>query len=85
MARALLAVHDDRGLHSSGTRLVVYGAIFANFAIALTKFVAAGITGSSPLKLYTLYSPPNHRDGVVHATRAAAEADTEEFDGKTSE
>ncbi len=23
-------------------------------------------TGSAPLKLYTLYSPPNHRDGVVH-------------------
>jgi mannose-6-phosphate isomerase-like protein (cupin superfamily) len=42
-------------------------------------------TGSVPLKLYTLYSPPNHRDGVVHATRAEAEADHEEFDGKTTE
>ena len=29
--------------------------------------------------------PPNHRDGVVHHTRADAEADTEHFDGKTSE
>lgn len=42
-------------------------------------------TGDAPLKLYTLYSPPNHRDGVVHATRAEAEADNEAFDGKTTE
>ncbi|NWF48614.1 cupin domain-containing protein [Hydrogenophaga sp. D2P1] len=42
-------------------------------------------TGTEPLKLYTLYAPPNHRDGVLHHTRADAEADTEHFDGKTSE
>lgn len=42
-------------------------------------------TGSAPMKLYTVYAPPNHRDGVVHATKADAEADEEEFDGVTSE
>jgi mannose-6-phosphate isomerase-like protein (cupin superfamily) len=42
-------------------------------------------TGSVPLKLYTLYSPPNHRDGVIHHARVEAEADSEEFDGKTTE
>ena len=42
-------------------------------------------TGSVTLKLYTLYAPPNHRDKVVHHTRAEAEADTEHFDGKTTE
>ncbi|MDD5305248.1 MAG: cupin domain-containing protein [Elusimicrobia bacterium] len=42
-------------------------------------------TGSVPLKLYTLYTPPNHRDGVVHHTRAEAEEDNEHFDGKTTE
>ena len=42
-------------------------------------------TGSVPLKVYTLYAPPNHRDGVVHHTRADAEADNEHFDGKTTE
>jgi len=42
-------------------------------------------TGTVPMKLYTLYSPPNHRDGVVHATRAEAMADDEHFDGKTTE
>ncbi len=40
---------------------------------------------SGPMKLYTLYAPPNHRDGVVHATKADAEADQEHFDGKTTE
>ncbi|HMM28590.1 MAG TPA: cupin domain-containing protein [Aggregatilineaceae bacterium] len=28
-----------------------------------------------PLKLYTLYAPPEHADGTVHRTRAEAEAD----------
>ena len=29
---------------------------------------------TAPLKLYTIYSPPNHPDGTVHKTRAEAEA-----------
>ncbi len=37
------------------------------------------------LKLYTVYSPPHHRDGVIHATKAAAEADDEHFDGTLSQ
>ncbi len=37
------------------------------------------------LKLYTIYSPPNHRDAVVHDTKQQAEADDETFDGKTTE
>ena len=42
-------------------------------------------TGSAPLQLYTLYAPPEHRDGVVHATKAEADASDESFDGTTSE
>ncbi len=42
-------------------------------------------TGDGPLKLYTLYAPPNHRDGVVHLTRDAAERDDEHFDGRITE
>jgi mannose-6-phosphate isomerase-like protein (cupin superfamily) len=42
-------------------------------------------TGKNSMKLYTLYSPPNHRDGITHSTRADAEADNEHFDGKTTE
>jgi mannose-6-phosphate isomerase-like protein (cupin superfamily) len=62
-------------------------AIRAGFAVLVPAGATHNIinTGSSPLKLYTLYAPPNHRDGVVHHTRADAEADTEQFDGKTSE
>lgn len=42
-------------------------------------------TGKSPLKLYTLYGPPEHRDGLVHETKANAMAAEAHFDGVTSE
>jgi mannose-6-phosphate isomerase-like protein (cupin superfamily) len=42
-------------------------------------------TGDTDLKLYTIYSPPNHRDGVVHKTKEEAETDDEHFDGITTE
>lgn len=62
-------------------------AIHAGFAVIVPAGAHHNIinTGSVPLKLYTLYAPPNHRDGVVHHTRADAEADNEEFDGTTTE
>lgn len=31
-------------------------------------------TGQDPLKLWTVYSPPEHADGTVHATKAEADA-----------
>ncbi|MBP9758870.1 cupin domain-containing protein [Candidatus Dojkabacteria bacterium] len=37
------------------------------------------------LKMYTIYSPAHHKDGVVRATKAEAEADSPEFDGVTTE
>ncbi len=43
------------------------------------------ISDSKELKLYTLYSPPHHKDGIVRATKKEAEANNEEFDGKTTE
>lgn len=42
-------------------------------------------TGDEPLRLYTLYAPPEHRDGTVHATRSDAETSEEHFDGQTTE
>lgn len=42
-------------------------------------------TGATPLKLYTLYGPPEHVDGTVHATKAEALASTEHFAGQTTE
>ncbi len=43
------------------------------------------IAGESGLKLYTIYSPAHHQDGVVRKTKAEAEANGPEFDGKTTE
>ena len=44
-------------------------------------------TGDQPLKLYTIYGPPEHQDVIVQATKADAEARhaDEEFDGQTTE
>lgn len=42
-------------------------------------------TSDVNMKLYTVYSPPNHKDGTVHNTKEAASADEEHFDGKTTE
>lgn len=42
-------------------------------------------TGDQPLTLYTLYGPPDHREGVVHRTKAEADAAEEHFDGTTTE
>lgn len=42
-------------------------------------------TGRTPMRLYTLYGPPEHRDATLHATKADAEAAEEHFDGATTE
>ncbi len=42
-------------------------------------------TGREALRLYTIYGPPEHRDGTIHVTRADALAEEEHFDGTTSE
>lgn len=44
--------------------------------------VIAGVNG---LKMYTIYSPAHHKDGVLRPTKAEAEADGPEFDGVTTE
>ena len=40
-------------------------------------------TGDVPLRLYSIYSPPEHKDGTVHATKA--DDKEEHFDGVTTE
>jgi mannose-6-phosphate isomerase-like protein (cupin superfamily) len=42
-------------------------------------------TGDRPLRLYTIYGPPEHVDGTVHRTKADADAAHEHFDGRTTE
>ena len=62
-------------------------AISDGFAIIVPAGASHNIvnTSKAAMKLYTVYSPPNHRDGVIHATKAEAGADEEEFDSQTSE
>jgi len=71
------AVLDDRE-HKIG----------AEYAIVIPAGMKHNIINTSAekeMKLYTIYSPPEHRDGVVHRTKAEALAQEEHFDGKTTE
>jgi mannose-6-phosphate isomerase-like protein (cupin superfamily) len=59
------------------------------FAIVVPQGTLHNIINTSPdkpMKLYTVYAPPNHKDGTIHTTKAEAEADeAEHFDGTTTE
>lgn len=61
------AIFDDRRhAVSSGTVVVVPAGTQHNFVA----------TTAEALKLFTIYTPPHHRPGTVHATKADADADT---------
>lgn len=56
-----------------------------DFAIVIPAGTRHNIVNTSdrePLRLYSIYSPPEHEHGTVHATKA--EAVEEHFDGRTS-
>lgn len=58
------------------------------FAIVIpagTQHNVVNTSETEDMKLYTIYSPAHHRDGVIHATREQAEADDEHFEGVTTE
>lgn len=42
-------------------------------------------TGSKALQMYTIYSPPHHKEGTLFATKEEAEEMGEDFNGKTTE
>jgi mannose-6-phosphate isomerase-like protein (cupin superfamily) len=42
-------------------------------------------SASKELKMYTIYSPPHHKDGIVRKTKQEAEANEADFDGHTTE
>lgn len=50
-----------------------------------TRHNVVNDSANQELKLYTLYSPPEHRDGTIHRTKSDALAQEEHFDGKTTE
>lgn len=60
----------------------------AGWAVVIPAGVRHNIVNLSDtedLKLYTLYAPPHHKDGTVHKTKSEAEADSEHFDGVTTD
>ncbi len=65
----------------------VKSEIEENFAIVVPAKAKHNVvnTGSEPLRLYTIYSPPEHQYRTVQETRAAAKSSSEHFDGKTNE
>ena len=76
----------------SGRGKAVLNGIEHDFNDGFVVLVPAGTrhnivntSSDKPMKLYTVYAPPNHRDGVIHKTKADATSDKEHFDGKTTE
>jgi len=43
------------------------------------------LSNTEALKLYTIYSPPHHKDGIVRTTKEEAESHEADFDGETTE
>jgi mannose-6-phosphate isomerase-like protein (cupin superfamily) len=87
-------VHDDRDqffrIEKGKGEVVIDGhrsAIKSDDAVIVPAGARHNVinTGEKPLQLYTLYAPPEHRDALVHATKAEAKASKEHFDGKTTE
>ena len=57
-------------------------------AVVIPKGTRHNIVNASSvnaLKLYTIYAPPDHKDGVIHKTKADAIANDVPFDGKTTQ
>ena len=67
----------------------VANVVEADFAVIVPAGARHNVvnTGQEPLRLYTLYGPPEHRDGVVHKDKAQAEREHESdhWDGGTTE
>ncbi len=89
-----LEVHEDRDQFfrvEAGQGEIEVDGTTSRVAAEFAMIVPAGArhnvrcVGSAPLKLYTIYGPPEHRDGVAFATKAEAEAAHEHFDGATTE
>lgn len=89
-------VHEDRDqffrIEEGSGVILIDGAenrIADDFAVIVPAGARHNVIndGDSPLKLYTLYGPPEHRDGVVHRTREDAERDhaNDHWDGESTE
>jgi len=81
-----MEVHDISDqffrVESGEGKIIINGAEFSvsdGFAFVVPAGSSHNLINTSSdkkLKLYTLYTPPHHKDGTVHKTRADGEADT---------
>jgi len=87
-------VHEDRDqffrVEQGEGEVLIDGkrtAIRSDMAIIVPAGARHNVTntGPEPLKVYTLYAPPEHKHGTIHATKADADAHEEHFDGQSSE
>ena len=89
-------VHEDRDqffrIEEGEGEIRIDGAanrVEGDFAVIVPAGARHNVinTGEKPLRLYTIYGPPEHRDKIVHTTKEDAERDHENdhWDGETSE
>ena len=89
-------VHDDRDqffrIEEGQGEVRIDGAankVKDDFAVIVPAGARHNVvnTGDAPLRFYTLYGPPEHKDGVVHKNKAQAERDhdNDHWDGETTE
>ena len=90
-----LEVHNDRDqffrfeqgqgeVHIDGNVIAVKDGM-AVIVPAGAEHNVINTSQAQPLKLYTIYSPPEHKDGTTHVTKHDAESAEEHFDGVTTE
>ncbi len=83
-----MEVHEDTDqffrVDSGDGKVIINGeesVITDGFAVVVPMGSEHNVINTSSekaLKLYTIYMPPHHKDGVIHKTKAEAEADTED-------
>ena len=89
-------VHDDRDqffrIEEGQGEVRIDGAankVEDDFAVIVPAGARHNVvnTGDAPLRFYTLYGPPEHKDGVVHKDKAQAtrDHDNDHWDGETTE
>ena len=86
------ADNDQFFRFESGTGAVVIDGVRHDVSDGFAVIVPAGAkhnvintSADDMLKMYTLYSPAHHLDGIIHRTREEAVEESEHFDGVTSE
>jgi mannose-6-phosphate isomerase-like protein (cupin superfamily) len=90
-----LEVHEDTDqffrFESGEGKVVIDGRehqVSDGFAVVVPAGAQHNVINTSsvsPLKLYTIYSPAHHKDGIVRTTKQEAQANEAAFDGITSE